>query len=441
MIKKKINIEQKDILVEGLSHDGRGIAKINNIKTFINGALPSEIVNLKIVKTSRHYYEAEVTEILKSSPQRETPPCLHFNICGGCSLQHMKMTDQIHLKQQTLLDQLKYFGKVEPKTILEPLLGLETGYRRKARLGVKYVIKKNKVLVGFREKGNHYLADLHQCEILHPAIGKKLNDLSVLISSLEIYQFIPQIEIAMGEHDAALIFRHLMPMTSNDKEKLQEFGKHHHLQIFLQPNLPLPIEKIWPLDNNTHLLAYSLLDDQIRLLFHPTDFTQINLDINRRMIKQAINLLDIKNNETVLDLFCGIGNFSLPIALYAKKVIGIEGGIEMVSRAMENASHNKIENVSFYSANLEKPDSNNAWIQMQYDKILLDPPRTGAKAILPFIAKMQAKKIVYVSCNPATLARDAGELVHEYHYELKEVGIMNMFPHTSHIEAMAVFEK
>lgn len=425
--------------IQSLSHDGRGIATIQAKKAFISGALPGEVVEYRIIKNRRQYIEAELINVITSAANRTTPPCKHYGICGGCSLQHMSMEQQIALKQQTLAEQLKYFGKVEPKTWLSPLTSANLGYRHKARLGVKYVIKKNKVLVGFREKSSRYLADLEQCEILHPIVGHHLTELSQLVASLAEYQHIPQIEIAIGDDEAAMVFRHLTTLPQDDKNKLIEFAKNHRFHIYLQPNPPLPITKIWP-DDNHQRLQYTLPAQQLAFLFHPLDFTQINPEMNRAMIEQALSLLELSSNDHVLDLFCGIGNFSLPMAKHAKHVTGIEGSEEMVTRAMANATHNKLTNTAFFVANLASLQEQNSWATQHYDKILLDPPRAGAIEILPLLAKLKAKRLVYVSCNPATLARDAGELVHKYKYSLQNVGIMNMFPHTAHVEAMAMFE-
>jgi len=426
--------------VHALSHDGRGIATVNNKTTFISGALPGETVTYKITQKRGGYNEADVLDIIDISSERVTPPCNHFGICGGCSLQHMGAEAQMQLKQQTLLDQLKHFGQITPKSLLPPLNANLLGYRRKARLGVKFVIKKNKLLVGFREKTSHYLADLERCVVLHPLVGERLHKLGEIIATLSQYRSIPQIEVAIGDVDAALVFRHLEPLSDADKEKLISFGNNHNLQIYLQPNSPYPIHKLWPLDES-YRLTYTLPDYHLEFMFHPLDFTQINLEMNRLMIRQAITFLDLKATDHVLDLFCGIGNFTLPIARHVHHISGIEGSMDMVARAKDNAEHNRIKNVTFYSENLIKPSPQAAWLRSPYDKIILDPPRAGAKEILPYLNHSAVKKLVYVSCNPATLARDGGELVHQYGYQLKHAGIMNMFPHTSHIEAMAVFEK
>lgn len=426
--------------IESLTHDGRGVTALNGKKVFVDGALASEIVEYHLLKKRSHYYEAKALNVITHSKQRVIPPCHHFGICGGCSLQHMTMDLQIELKQQTVLDQLKHFGKVIPKNILPPLHSHTLGYRHKARLGVKFVEKKNKVLVGFREKASRYLSMLDHCKVLHPKVGEQLPMLCDLIASLKSYRSIAQIEVAIGDHEVALIFRHLQSLPKEDLEKLKDFGQNQSFHIYLEPNKPEVLSKLWP-NNTTDRLTYTLPDHQLEFLFHPLDFTQINLEMNRCMVNQAINLLDVKAHEKVLDLFCGIGNFTLPLARSAAHVVGVEGSEEMVKRGYENAAHNRIENVEFFSGNLEAPNLEAPWLKSSYDKILLDPPRIGAKNIIPYIANNNATCILYVSCNPATLARDAGDLVHNHGYLLEAVGTMNMFPHTKHIEAMAVFKK
>lgn len=426
--------------IHALSHDGRGITSINGQTAFIDGALPNEKVLCQINKKHRHYLEGKTLEILTAAEERTTPPCPHFAVCGGCSLQHMTMDAQIQYKQNALLEQLQRFGKVTPETILPPLSGASWEYRRKARLGVKYVRKKQRVFVGFREKMSSFLTDLSVCLVLHPAIGKQLTEINQLVTSLSQFEHIPQIEVAVGDNAAALVFRHLTDLPQDDLDKLTAFGQKNQLHIYLQPNKPNPITKLWP-DDKQMLLSYSLPKYQLELAFHPLDFIQINGSINEKLIELAITLLDPRADEQVLDLFCGLGNFTLPLSRFAKSVTGVEGDKAMVQLAQENAQKNHITNVAFYAANLMANDENFPWLQNKYDKILLDPPRTGAKEIIPSLAGLAAKKIVYVSCNPATLARDAGELVHTLGYKLTKVGVINMFPHTNHVEAIALFEK
>ncbi len=426
--------------IASLSHDGRGIATINSKTSFVAGALPNEVVQCKLTKKHRRYNEADVTAIVQASPDRVTPLCKHFGICGGCSMQHLEMQKQVQFKQEVLLEQLKHFGNVTPETILPPLISRPWGYRRKARLGVRFVRKTGNVLVGFREKSSNILTDIIQCPVLHETIGTRLTDLNELIQSLSQVDQVPQIDVAISDDTTALVFRHLQPFTQEDLQKLQAFGARLNFHIYLQPNSPEAITKIWP-EHSNFLLNYALPDYQLTMHFHPLDFMQVNGEMNRLMIQQALALLQLESTDQVLDLFCGLGNFTLPIARFTQSVMGIEGSQDMVNRAHENAALNQITNATFKLANLMAPHPKADWLQPKYDKILLDPPRTGAKEIIPLITQRSVKKIVYVSCNPATLARDARELVYNQRYQLKTVGVMNMFPHTSHIEAIALFEK
>lgn len=426
--------------IESLSHDGRGIARINDKTTFIGGALPGEKVKCKLTKRHSRFNEGEVIEVITASAERITPTCQHFGICGGCSMQHLSMDSQIAFKQKVFLEQLKHFGQVEPEILLSPLSGNPWGYRSKARLGVRYVRKKERVLVGFREKLSNYLADIHECPVLHESVGMHIKDLTVLIASLNQYEHIAQIEVAVSDTKTALIFRNMTDLPENDIEKLIAFAKQFNIEIYLQPNPPAALKKIWPQDQHT-MLTYALPDFNLEMNFHPLDFTQINSEVNKLMLRQALQLLNPQATDNVLDLFCGLGNFTLPIAQRAKHVTGIEGSTDMVIRARENAQHNHIQNTDFFAANLMAPSLNDTWMQKKYEKILLDPPRSGALEIIAHFPVFSATHIVYVSCNPATLARDAKELVHTQGYKLKSAGIINMFPHTSHIEAMALFER
>ncbi len=425
--------------ISSLSHEGRGIAHIDGKAIFIDGALMGEEIEFRLTKRHRQYDEAEVVQVLKSSPYRITPLCEHYGVCGGCSLQHMAPEAQIQHKQQALLDLLSRIGKVNPTNILPPLVGPVWSYRSKARLGVKYVIKKEKLLVGFREKDPRYLAEISQCEVLHPAVGHQLEKLKNLINSLEAYSDIPQVEVAVSEETVALIFRHMIPLSVDDKDKLIEFGRSMKWHIYLQSQGISTIRRLWPFDG-IERLSYYLSDYHLEMQYHPIDFTQINTAMNQQIVKQALQLLDCQSSETALDLFCGIGNFTLPMAQYSKKVFGIEGSETSVSRARENALHNKIHNAEFYVADLTRNSSHLSWYYQRYDKLLLDPPRTGAIDIIPGVIQWQPARIVYVSCNPATLARDAAKL-HELGYNCHSAGVMDMFPHTSHVEAMALFTR
>ncbi len=428
-----------------LSHEGRGLTHINGKPTFVSGALAGETVNLVITRKSRRHQDARVVEVLRPAAERILPVCPHADICGGCSLQHMDPAAQIHFKEESVRQQLQRFGRVAALNWLPPLTGATTGYRRKARLGVRYVIKKEKLLVGFREKASNYLADIRECHTLDTRIGMHITDINAVIQQLSCYKEIAQVEVAASDTEVALVFRHLVPLTDTDLTILREFGARFNMQIWLQPNPPATIEKLFPADHAT-FLHYTLPEWQLDLRFHPLDFTQVNHGINPRMITAALQLLTIQATDHVLDLFCGLGNFTLPMARFAKQVTGIEGSTDMVQRASDNAAHNHISNTEFAAANLAAPNTDTDWINRHYDRLLLDPPRTGAIEILRSLGALwqnntvtRPTHIVYVSCNPATLARDAGILVQEYGYQLHTAGIIDMFPHTAHIESIALF--
>lgn len=425
--------------IDKLTHDGRGIARINGKITFITDALPGEEVTFHYTKKRSQYDEGQLDAVITPSADRVKPECQHYGICGGCSLQHMHHRLQITTKQALLLAQLEHIGKVQPLHILPPIISEPWGYRRKARLGVKHVAKKHKVLVGFRERNPRFIADIQSCSVLHPSVGKKISALSELIASLEAHQQIPQIEVAIGDDATGLVFRHLAPLIASDIEKLRSFGQVHQLHIYLQPKSNDSVYLLWP-ENTSPLLSYKFPTYDLELLFHPMDFTQVNNNINQQMVTQAIKLLAPQENEHILDLFCGLGNFTLPLAKHCQRVTGVEGTEAMVKRAQANAAHNNITNTEFYAADLTQDISNAVWAQKKYEKILLDPPRSGAFELVTQIAGFQAQRIVYVACNPATLARDAAELVKQG-YQLTHAGILDMFPHTSHVESMAVFEK
>ncbi len=424
--------------IESLSHEGRGIARLEGKTVFVDNALPGETVRLRYRSVGKRFDAGIAEEVLENpSPMRVAPACAFYGLCGGCSLQHMAPDAQIRFKQQTLAESFEHIGKVTPQEWLEPLTGPVWGYRQKARLGVRNVPKKGRVLVGFREKFSQYLADMRSCEVLDPRVGHRLEALSDLIGSLEAASRIAQIEVAIGDEQAALVFRNLDPLGEADTAKLAAFGEQTGFQIWLQPGGPdtaRPLRGDWP------PLEYALPDFDVRLRFLPTDFTQVNSAINRRMVRQALDLLAPAAGERILELFCGLGNFSLPLARSGAEVTAVEGEAGLVQRARDNAASNALDNVEFHVANLMEPDPDAPWLRgRHYDKILFDPPRSGAVEILPFVANIGAKRIVYVSCNPATLARDAGILVHEHGYTLEKAGVMDMFPHTAHVESIALF--
>ncbi len=423
--------------ITGLSHEGRGVAQHEGKVVFIDGALAGERVKARLTRPHRRFDEAEVIELIEASPDRVPPRCAHFGVCGGCTLQHMRDTAQIHAKQGVLLDNLRKLGKVEPETLLPPLSGPLWGYRRRARLGVKWVAKKGKVLVGFRERGSPYLAELHRCEVLDASVGGRLEELAELIAGLQARERIPQIEVAVGDNATALVLRHLEPLSADDRERLKGYAQATGLHLFLQPAGPQSVQRLWP---EACELYYTLPAHGVRIDFLPVDFTQVNGELNRKMVDLALELLDPQPHERVLDLFAGLGNFTLPMARRAREVVAVEGDEAMVRRAEDNARRNGLSNTRHVLGNLFAPDPTLAWMQQAYAKILLDPPRAGAMEIIPHLASMRPERIVYVSCNPATLARDAGLLVHEHRMRLVAAGVMDMFPHTAHVESIAVFE-
>ncbi len=426
--------------ITGLSHEGRGVTQIEGKTTFIRGALPGETVQFQYTQVHGSYDVGRVVSVENASSDRATPDCAHFDMCGGCSLQHIKPAIQISIKEDMLLEQLRQFGQVEPENVLPPLTGPLLGYRRKARLGVRHDRKKG-LLVGFRESDNpRFITNIDTCVVLHPSIGENIANFKQLVSELSVHDEIPQIEVAVSDDVSSLIIRHMEDLSDDDITHIQTFAEEHGFRIYTQRRGPKTLKKCWPLDDND-FLNYTLPEFNLTLDFHTTDFTQVNSDINRQMVSHAVKLLDIQADDEILDLFCGLGNFSLPIARFAKRVVGVEGDDNMVKRATHNARINQIENTEFYAANLMEDCSEHPWAKQTFNKLLIDPPRSGAQEIIPTLMQNPPEKIVYVSCNPATLARDAGILVNTYGYKLQAAGVMDMFPHTAHVESIAVFIK
>ena len=421
----------------GLTHEGRGIANINGKTVFLFGALDQEEVEFIYEQRHAKFDEGLVTEVIHANAQRIQPECEYFGVCGGCSLQHMPHQMQLQQKQQAFQELLAHLAHCQPKTWLAPLTGPIWGYRNKARLSAKLIHKKEKVVVGFRERKGRFVADIDHCKILHPSVGKHIHLLSQLIYQLSIPDQIPQIEIAVSENISALIIRHMKPFAKEDEEKLITFAKQYHFRIYLQPKGPDSIHLFTPKDVDP-TLRYTLEADQIQLQFLPQQFTQINSDINRIMLAQALHLLELTPQDNVLDLFCGIGNFTLPIAKKVCRVVGVEGDASAVKMATQNALLNQLTHCEFHCVDLFQPLPATTWTQCTYDKLLLDPPRSGTEQIVPFLSQWKPKRIVYISCNPATLARDTG-LIQKQGYTLEKAGIMDMFPHTQHVEAMALF--
>ncbi len=424
------------VTIESLSHDGRGVAHVDGKAVFVDGALPGEELSFLYTARSRRHDEGRLCELFAASPQRVEPKCAAFSMCGGCSLQHQDPAQQILSKQQTLLDNLERIGKVQPERVLEPLTGPVWGYRNKARLGVKYVNKKHRVLVGFREKRKPYIADIQRCEVLHPDVGGRLGELAGLIGGMEARARIAQIEVAAGEDCTVLVFRNLDPLSEQDTQALIAYAQQTGLHVYLQPAGPDSIELLWPERSS---LRYRLPDFELEIRFLPMDFTQVNPVINPPMIRQALELLALQEDDRVLDLFCGLGNFTLPMARSAAQVTGVEGEAGLVQRARDNAQLNGIDNVAYHVVDLSEDPHGQPWMQQRYDKILIDPPRSGAQELVPHLGGLGAERMVYVSCHPGSLARDAGVLVNGLGYRLVAAGVMDMFPHTTHVESMALF--
>jgi len=428
-----------DARIESLSHEGRGVTHIDGKAVFIDGALPGERVRFRYLKRQRRFDNGIVTTVLEASPNRVEPACAHADVCGGCSLQHLAPGKQISFKQQAMLEALAHIGGVEPDEVLPPLTGPHWGYRRKARLGVRHVKKKGRVLVGFREKQSAFLADIRRCPVLIPAVGERIEALCELVGSMEAKARIPQIEVAGGDEATALVFRHLEPLSAADLERLRAFETQTGLQIHLQSGGPETVTPLTPA--RVTPLSYAHPGYGVRIGIGPLDFFQVNAELNRKMVPLALSLLALEPRHRVLDLFCGLGNFTLPIARHVAEVVGVEGEPAMVRRARETARANGIDNTRYHVSNLMGALENEPWLQETYDRVLLDPPRAGAKEVIAKIGALDAQRIVYVSCHPGTLARDAGELVNTHGYRLLAAGVMDMFPHTAHVESIAVFDR
>ena len=436
-------------IIESLDQEGRGVAHNDGKTVFIDGALPNEHVTYQSQRIKPSYEIANVVEVLQASEDRVTPKCPHFGLCGGCKLQHMDAGAQVLAKQQMLEADLQHIGKVKAENMLPPLYGPTWGYRHKARLSVKYVQKKDRVLVGFNEKGTRFVADMNSCEVLVPEVSALIAPLQSMIFELSIRDKLPQIELAVGEDSnntsegakvIVLILRIMDALQVNDEALLKTFAETHNVQIWTQSKGPDTIKPFWPL--NGEQLQYSLPEFDLTYPFKPNEFTQVNPQINQQMVSLAMQLLQPTAGEKIADFFCGIGNFTLPIARSGASVLGLEGLANLVDRANESASLNNINNTTFGVADLFKMTEESLLALGQFDKWLIDPPRDGAFELIKAITEFTAPSlIVYVSCNPATLARDAGVLVNEKGYKLVSAGVINMFPHTAHVESIACFIK
>jgi len=433
------------VRVESLDQEGRGVARLDGKALFIEGALPGELVRYRIGRDKSSYAFASMTDIVEGSSQRVTPACEYFGRCGGCAIQHFEFSAQVAAKQRLLESNLQHIGKVKPSSILPALYGPAWGYRHKARLRVRYVAKKQRVLVGFNEKATPYVADMLSCRVLPAHVSALIEPLQRCILQLSLREQIPQIEVAVGEQTTVLVFRILQALAPEDEVILKQFADQHQAQIWTQTKGLDTVKPFYPLQ--APALNYRLTEYDLNYPFHPTEFTQVNPWINQVMIRRAMNLLSPQAGEKIADFFCGLGNFSLPIARSGAQVWGYEGLSGLVERAEQSAAINELQaQTSFFVQNLFEMTDEALQALPHFDKWLVDPPRDGAMALvsaLPPAENKQAhrpKRIVYVSCNPATLARDAGILVNEKGYQLKAAGVINMFPHTAHIESIALFE-
>ena len=427
-------------MIDAVTHDGRGITATDGKKVFVAGALAGEEVRFMRRKRRRNFDEAELLEVLQASPDRVEARCAVYGRCGGCVFQHVSIEEQRDIKFGTLRDNLQRIAKVEPREWLQPVTGPEWHYRRRARLGVKDVPGKGRVLVGFRERHAPYITDMQRCEVIAKPVDDLIAPLSELIGQLSIRARLPQIEVAVAENGVALVFRVLDPPSDDDMSLLRKFGAEHTLRIWLQPGGLDSLQLAWP-EEDPGPLTYALPEVDIEVAFEPIDFVQVNGDINRRMVHAAIDYLAPGAEDRVLDLYCGIGNFSLPLGRNSGEVVGIEGEPMLVERAKANALRNGLENVSFRCADLAAIDGRENWIKERWDRVLLDPARSGAAEVVAHMRSIGPERIVYVSCHPGTLARDAGILVNEHNYTLEAAGIIDMFPHTAHAESIAVFSK
>ena len=436
-MKRRIDPAPFEALVIDLAHDGRGVARLDGKPVFIQDALPGERVTASRVSQRRSHDDAVLVEVLEPSPERVSPACPHFGTCGGCSLQHLAPEAQLAAKESTLHDNLQRIGHVVSASRWEPIAGPAWGYRRRARLGLRKVDKKGRVLVGFRERRAPLVTDMDSCAVLAGDVGGLLPALSALVGRLSIARCVPQIEVAVGDERTALAFRVLEPPSPDDLLLLDRFGTEHGVDIWLQPG---GLATLRPLRDDSPWPRYRLDAFDLEFRFLPSDFVQINAEINAKAVARAVELLAPAPGDRVVDLFCGLGNFSLALARRGARVRGVEGDAGLIERARENAVRNGLD-VSYHVANLFEECRELPWAREPCEALLLDPPRAGAEASIQLVPVLRPERIVYVSCHPGTLARDAGILVNEFGYQLQGAGVMDMFPHTAHVESIALFER
>jgi 23S rRNA (uracil1939-C5)-methyltransferase len=437
---KRLQMAPEEADIVDLTHDAAGVARIDGKTVFVADSLPGERVLLRRTHRQRKLDYAVTEQVLRASPDRVQPKCPHFGLCGGCALQHLAPDAQLAFKQSQLIENLSRLGAVHAERLLEPLRGPVWNYRRRARLGIKLVPRKGKVLVGFRERSSPYVADLHECHVLVEPVGALITPLGQMVEGLTIASRVPQAEVAVADDVVALVLRVLDPPAPADLERMAAFEREYSVRIYLQPGGPGTIAPLDPAHPPASL-SYRLPEHDVTIDFEPTDFVQINGPLNQAMISRALDVLEPQADETVLDLFCGLGNFSLPLARRTGHVVAVEGDEALVKRARGNAGRNGIANVEFHVADLFKDVASLPWARRPYDRVLLDPPRAGAREVLPVVAASGARRVVYISCHSGSLARDAGLLVREHGFRLTAAGVMDMFPHTTHVEAMAVFDR
>lgn len=427
--------------IESLDHEGRGVAHVDGKVLFIEGALPGETVEYASYRRKPSYEKAHARHVLKASSQRVDASCPHFGICGGCSMQHLNLAGQTAAKQRVLEDAFWHIARLKPEQIFPPIAGAGWGYRLRARLSVRYVASKGGALIGFREKHSSYVALMDSCAVLPPHVSALIEPLKALVGGMSRPDRMPQIEVAVGGARTVLLLRHLEPLAADDLDRLRAFADAHGIVWYLQPGGLDTVSLFHPVD--APMLSYTLPDFGLELKFHPTEFTQVNHGVNRMLVRRAVTLLAPRAGERIADLFCGLGNFTLPIAQLGAQVFGVEGSAALVRRAAGNAADNGLAaRCDFAVANLFEATAESFAAMGRFDKLLIDPPREGAIAVVKALPEQGGPaRIVYVSCSPATLARDAAVLVHEKGYRLAGAGIASMFPHTSHLESIAVFEQ
>ena len=427
-------------IIESLDHEARGITRLEGKTVFVEGGLPGERVEYSCYRKKPTYEIARIDRVVTPSASRVEPKCPHFGVCGGCSMQHLEPSAQVAAKQRLLEANLWHLGRLVAGQIYAPIHGAPWGYRFRARLSARLVPKKGGMLIGFHERKSSYVADMRQCPNLPPHVSDLLVPLRELVAALSISTAMPQIEVAVGETMTALVLRILEPINAADEGLLRDFADRHGIVFYLQPKGPASVYRFYPLDERR--LSYLLPDYGIEHVFSPTEFTQVNHAINRVLVRRAMTLLDPQPGERIADMFCGLGNFTLPIARSGARVVGIEGSPELVRRAGENAAANGLaERVEYGVANLFETTPESLAALGRFDKMLIDPPREGAAELVKAIGEDGPPRIVYVSCSPATLARDAAILAHQKGYRLSGAGVVNMFPNTSHVESIALFEK